>query len=74
MPLGLREPAAFAHCISPLSLDETRDMQDNMTLSNRRRTPSGRFEGVENTSTKTIDCDETEKLLDGGFYSLKIGD
>ena len=61
---------AFAHCISPLSLDEIRDMQDDMTASNRRRTPSGRFEAVENTSTSSGLILESQNLLDEGVMKV----
>ena len=72
-PLGLREPAAFAHCISPLSLDETRDMQGGITHSNRRRTPSGRFEPIENTSTSCRLTTISLKLLDYGVNGANSG-
>ena len=72
-PLGLREPAAFAHCISPLSLDETRDMQGGITHSNRRRTPSGRFESIENTSTSCRLTTISLKLLDHGVNRANSG-
>jgi len=73
-PLGLREPAAFAHCISPLSLDEIRDMQGGITPANRRRTSSGRFETIPITSTESRMAIRLQNLLDDRVTQLKFRD
>jgi len=47
-------------------LDENRDMKGDITTSNRRRTSSGRFEAVENTSTSYRFTTISLRLLDHG--------
>jgi len=64
-PLGLRELAAFIHCISSLCMAVIHDQQGKMMPSNGSRASSGQFEAVEIISTTPRSRCDAEKLLNG---------